>query len=42
MTHSGFTPLVTTRLQLRPPRDEDAPTIFKRYASVAAVVRYVG
>ena len=42
MGQDGFTPLVTARLRLRPPRNDDAPAIFRRYASVAEVVRYVG
>jgi len=41
MVSGSFTPLVTARLRLRPPRDDDATSIFQRYASVAEVVRYV-
>jgi [ribosomal protein S5]-alanine N-acetyltransferase len=37
-----FIPLVTTRLRLRPPGNDDAVAIFQRYASVAEVLRYVG
>jgi ribosomal-protein-alanine N-acetyltransferase len=37
-----FSPLVTTRLRLRPPSDDDAEEIFRSYSSVSEVVRYVG
>jgi [ribosomal protein S5]-alanine N-acetyltransferase len=42
MTQYGLAPLVATRLRLRPPHDDDASRIFRRYSSVAEVVRYVG
>lgn len=37
-----FSPVVTSRLLLRAPRDSDAEMIFQRYASNAEVLRYVG
>jgi RimJ/RimL family protein N-acetyltransferase len=42
MASGSFKPLETTRLRLRPPREDDAAIIFQRYSSVAEVVRYVG
>ena len=42
MALNGFTPLVTARLRLRPPCDDDVAAIFRRYSSVAEVLRYVG
>jgi [ribosomal protein S5]-alanine N-acetyltransferase len=37
-----FTPITTARLILRPPSLQDAKLIFERYASAAAVTRFVG
>jgi RimJ/RimL family protein N-acetyltransferase len=42
MAHDGFSPVVTSRLLLRAPRDSDAEVIFQRYASDPEVLRYVG
>lgn len=41
MAHDTFSPVVTSRLLLRAPRDSDAEVIFRRYASDPEVLRYV-
>lgn len=42
MPTPDHTPITTARLILRPPRDEDAPAIFHRFASDPEVTRLVG
>jgi RimJ/RimL family protein N-acetyltransferase len=42
MAHDAFSPVVTSRLILRAPRDSDAEAIFRRYSSDPEVLRYVG
>jgi len=41
MAPDTFTPVLTARLCLRPPRAEDAERIYRRYASDPEVLRYV-